>query len=273
MGAVLIELGIMKSDELLPAVREHYEEIIFSLFAWDRAAFGLEPGVVADPRRIRLLRHPVALANEGVRRAFGSERLRARLGSVRNVFRLETRGAMADILSEMHLESRERRAVALFDGIRPWEDLAREATTAFDVSEARLLVLATTLASFGALEPTAGAGSVASAGRGARDEAIAEDRLRTRFALVREADYFRVLGVPVTATPDEVKRAHEHHLRELSEHVLGPRLTAAFATEIDSCVEVLNEGLRILGTDTLRAMYTRAIKPTEPAELAPVAEG
>ena len=273
MGAVLIELGIMKSDELLPAVREHYEEIIFSLFAWDRAAFGLEPGVVADPRRIRLLRHPAALANEGVRRAFSSERLRARLGSARNVFRLETRGAMTEILAEMRLEARERQAVALFDGVRPWEDLSREATASCGISEDRLLAIATTLSSFGALEPTAASTSVGGPGRGARDEAIVVDRIRARFALAQDGDYFRVLGVPVTATAADVSRAYEHQMRELTDEVVGPQLTTRFAQEVETCREVLNEALRILTKDSVRLAYARAIKPTDSAGLVSAAEG
>jgi hypothetical protein len=70
MGAVLVDLGFIKSGELLPAVRQHYEEIIFSLFTWNEGTFRFESGATADPRRVRLLRHPAALVMEGVARAY-----------------------------------------------------------------------------------------------------------------------------------------------------------------------------------------------------------
>jgi hypothetical protein len=38
VGAVLVDLGFLRSDELLPAVRRHYESIILSLFSWTQDA-------------------------------------------------------------------------------------------------------------------------------------------------------------------------------------------------------------------------------------------
>jgi len=61
VGAVLVDLGYLRSDELLPSVRRHYESIILSLFSWEAGRWHMEPQVTAGPDRTRLLRHPAAL--------------------------------------------------------------------------------------------------------------------------------------------------------------------------------------------------------------------
>ena len=123
MGALLVDLGIMKTAELLPAVREHYEEIIILLFAWDSGRWSFQSGEVADPRRIRLLRHPAALVNTGLRRAYAVPRMKQRLGSGRNVLRLEAQGSGLDVLTEITADPDERRVALLFDGVRSFEEI------------------------------------------------------------------------------------------------------------------------------------------------------
>jgi len=49
VGAVLVDMGLLRSDELLPAVRRHYESIILTLFSWSAAASSSFP-VPLSPR-------------------------------------------------------------------------------------------------------------------------------------------------------------------------------------------------------------------------------
>ncbi|HEU5060594.1 MAG TPA: DUF4388 domain-containing protein, partial [Kofleriaceae bacterium] len=102
MGEILVEMGFLKPRELLPAVRHHIEDILYSLFAWDSGEFSISPG---DPpgERIRLTRHPAAIVLEGVRRMYGADRLETRLGSpaavvaVRSSRQLGAIAAVADL--------------------------------------------------------------------------------------------------------------------------------------------------------------------------------
>ena len=96
MGAVLVDLGFIKSGELLAVVRQHYEEIIFSLFSWDSGHFRVEPGATADPRRVRLLQHPAVLVLEGIGRGYDDDRLRKAVGARDLVLRLEPRAGAPD---------------------------------------------------------------------------------------------------------------------------------------------------------------------------------
>ena len=43
-GTVLVEMKILNSEELFHAVREHIQQILWSIFAWDFGTVGFTPG-------------------------------------------------------------------------------------------------------------------------------------------------------------------------------------------------------------------------------------
>jgi hypothetical protein len=272
MGALLVDLGIMKSAELLPAVREHYEEIIGSLFAWESGRWIFDSGAIADARRIRLLRHPAALVSAGLRRAYPIARARERIGSGRNVFVVDTRGGAVDILAEIGADPDERRVPLLFDGVRTFEEIIRVS----GLSEEAVHRVALALWVFRLLLPVSAGPIVAPGAPRGRDLEVARERVLARFAVAREGDYFQVLGVERQADAAEIRRVHERLERELRPDALGAQLGAELAGELRVIREVLDEALRVLGDDSLRARYRAALPPMRPpddASTASVASG
>jgi hypothetical protein len=255
MGALLIELGVLGTGELLPAVRRHYEEILLSLFSWTSGSWRIEPGVMASPAQVRLLRHPAALVREGLRR-YPLERLWERLGSRKNVFAVELRGAAPDIVAEMVSEAAEKRVPLLLDGVRPLDEVVRLA----GLPEASVGELTYTLWAFSVLRPAV-TGPAAADRFALRDRDIERDRILARHALALEGDYFEVLGVGRDASPEEVRRAYELQCRELTPAALGPELSRSLAAELAVILEVLEEALRIVGDEALRASYHGGLPP------------
>ena len=49
MGEILVDFGYLKRRELLPAVRRHVEDIIYSLFGWDRGHYHIAPATARRP--------------------------------------------------------------------------------------------------------------------------------------------------------------------------------------------------------------------------------
>jgi hypothetical protein len=258
MGAVLVDLGLIKTTELLPAIRQHYEELVLSLFAWTAGSWRLEPGVMASPTQIRLLRHPAALVREGLRRGYPPERLRQRLGSARNVFSLDLRGTAPDLIADIATDEIERLVPLLFDGVRPLEEVTNRA----GLPPSTVEEIALCLWAFGLLESAATAGEQ---GRGAalpvRDRDIERERILTRHALAVDGDYFEVLGLPRRASAEEVRRAYEVLCQELAPGVLGLELGRTLAPELAMIREVLEEALRVLTTEALRVPYEAALPP------------
>jgi hypothetical protein len=269
MGALLVDLGIMKSGELLPAVREHYEEIIGSLFAWESGRWIFDTGAIADARRIRLLRHPAALVSAGLRRAYPLARARERIGSGRNVFVVDTRGGAVDVLAEIGVDPDERRVPLLFDGVRTFEEIIRVS----GLPEEAVHRVALALWVFRLLLPVSAAPIVAAGAPRGRDLEVERERVLARFAVAREGDYFQVLGVDRQADGAEIRRVHERLERELRPDALGAQLGAELATQVGIIREVLGEAMRVLGDDSLRARYRDALAPTRPPHEASAASG
>jgi hypothetical protein len=252
VGSVLVDLGYLRSDELLPAVRRHYESIILTLFAWTTGRWQVDPGITAGPDRTRLLRHPALLVREGLERGYPTERIALRLGTGRNVFLLDNSTNAADITAQVVTERSEMRVPMLFDGVHSLEDVAR----ASGLPEIVLLRIALTLYCFGALRPVEADGSGRGGARPAvRDLVIDRERVRARFALACESDYFQVLGVDRFADASDVRRAHARLCKEIAPESLGPELWHELKDQAETIREVLDEALRILCTPTLRSAY------------------
>lgn len=264
VGGVLVDLGVLRSDELLPAVRRHYESIILSLFGWSAGRWQIEPGVTAGPERTRLLRHPAALVREGLARGYAIEKIAAHVGSGKNLFALDASGTSADVVRQMLVDPAETRVPLLFDGVRSLDEVAR----ASGLPDATVWQIAFALLGFGALHPArSGVGASEGSHTGVRDLQIARERAMARHALAQEGDYFQVLGVDRQADATEIRRAHQRLAREYSPEVLGPELAHEMKEALETIREVLDEGLRILATPALRAAY-EASSPPEPAAQA-----
>jgi hypothetical protein len=255
MGAILSELGVIKGEELLPVIRRHFEEIVLSLFSWADGAWRFEPDVMAGAGRTRLLRHPGTLVREGLRRGYSSERLWARLGSPDNVFDLDPLAAHGDVIAEMAGAAEEQRLPALLDGVR---SLAQVVEASGLAPDAAVQVLGG-LWAFGLLRPAL---SLLAAAPGRRDRELDRQRIRARLALVHEGDYFQVLGVARDAGLDDIRRAHERLMRDLSTDAVGPQLERELGAELAEIREVLAEALRILSSEPLRARYRGALSET-----------
>jgi hypothetical protein len=252
VGAVLVDMGFLRSDELLPAVRRHYESIILSLFPWTSGHWQIDPGVTAGPDRTRLLRHPALLVREGLEHGYPVERMAMRLGASRNVFVLDSSTSAADVTAQVVSERAEMRVPMLFDGVHSLEDVAR----ASELPEIAVLRIALTLYCFGALRPVEADAMGRAGGRpGVRDLEIERERVQARYALANESDYFTVLGVDRFADSNEVRRAHARLCKEIAPENLGPELWHELREQVETIREVLDEGLRVLCTPTLRSAY------------------
>ncbi len=91
MGEILVDFGYLKRRELLPAVRRHVEDIVYSLFGWDRGHYHVHRDPEPCAERIRLSRHSASLILEGVRRKLDRSALEKLVGSAATVIELADR--------------------------------------------------------------------------------------------------------------------------------------------------------------------------------------
>lgn len=265
MGEILVDRGFLKRRELLPAVRRHVEDIIYSLFAWDAGDYRVVVGDGATAERIRLSRHPAAMVLEGVRRKLDHATLERLVGPPSSIYEIVDRDKLTTVLAAAEVGAEERAALAALDGS---VDLAAAARGA-GLSLGGLYPLVWTMAVLGLASPRRRAGDddgEAPALVGESDLAIDRGRVEARAALVADADYFALLGVRRDATGFEIRRAYEAARRDFAAESFPPELRRELAAELDDIAAALDEAYRVLRDDSLRATYRDHLR--EPGEAA-----
>jgi hypothetical protein len=173
------------------------------------------------------------------------------------VFALDVRGA-PDLIAEIAPDPAERLVPLLFDGVRPLDEVISLA----GLPEATVAEIALAAWVFGLLTPAADAAAPDDRRSfPVRDRDIERERILTRYALALDGDYFEVLGLPRRASSEEIRRAYHLVCQELAPATLGLELARTVAREVEVVREVLEEALRVLGSETLRIPYEAALPP------------
>lgn len=261
MGEILVDLGHLKRRELLPAVRRHIEDILYSLFSWDSGSYTAVAGPGGREEKIRLASPTALLIVEGIRRKVKLERLRALLGPPDTVLSPERSDDMNLTLfgGDVDLGSEEREVIELFDGERTLGDVLAVAPLGVE----HVHQLAWALVALGVMrvhgrEPGAARAAVqapAAWSSGVADVAIDRERILAKHAHVREADYFLVLGVRRDASAFEIRRAHQTARRDYAPESFAPELQRELVVELAEIALVLDEAESVLHGDALRQSY------------------
>lgn len=256
IGEILVDFGYLKRRELLPAVRRHVEDIVFSLFGWTSGHYEVASEAAASGERIRMSRHPAALILEGIRRKLDRSTLEHLVGPPSTIIDIASRDRLSTIVNASDLAEEERAALAALDGR---SDLAAVARAA-GVDIADVLPLAwglcvLELATTRRVEPEDSSAGVV----GETDLAIDRERIRARWDLVVEADYFALLGVRRDATGFEIRRAYQSARRDFAPESFALDLRRELARELADITTVLDEAFRVMRDDNLRVKYLSAL--------------
>jgi len=259
MGAVLVEKGYLKRRELLPAVRRHIEDIIYSLFAWETGDFTVSHGEYAVDEKIRLSRHPAAVVLEGIRRKYARDRLEHRFGSAAAVVMTTGDDKLSPIIEAADLSAAEIETIRALDGDH---DIAAAAAkgdldelAAFQLAFGLVILGAAKIVRRGEDDDTQTTPLRSPALVGATDIAIDRQRVLAKYAHVNEADYFTLLGVRRDASSFEIKRAYEAALRDYAAGSFPLEVRQQLGSEIGEISELLTEAYHVLHNDDLRASY------------------
>ena len=279
IGEILVEFGYLKRRELLPAVRRHVEDIVFSLFGWVGGQYQITHDSTASSERIRMSRHPASLVLEGIRRKLDRATLERLVGPPSTVVELiaHPRGSghhpgdpgkpmprdaarsdaahrdkLGSMVNVSDLSDEERAALAAFDGRNDLAAVARAA----GVDVADVLPLAWGLCVLGlAVARRADIEEPSTVLIGESDVAIDRERIRARWELVAEADYFALLGVRRDATAFEIRRAYQLACRDFAADGFSADLRRELSRELTEIATVLDEAYRVMRDDQLRVMY------------------
>lgn len=251
-GAVLLELGILKPDDLLPTIRRHYEHILFSLFPWTTGHWKIEEGVTADSDRIRCLRHPIELLYEGLGLGYPQEKIALKLGAGTEVFKLDQTRIAIDLLQHLIGQSNGQRIPLLFDGVRTFD----EVVSASGQSQLAVERITFSLICFGVLHKH-GFNPLAKLGTwpAAHDLSIQRKCIQEAYLLANESDYYSVLAVDRNASEADILKALARGLASISYPALNMETLQLHHEKIEEIREVFIEAARVLTSHSLRSSY------------------
>jgi hypothetical protein len=170
------------------------------------------------------------------------------------VIEIPDRDRLNRIINAGDLAAEERTALGVFDGQADLAQIARN--TGVDVADVLPLawgLCALGLATARRTEPTFSEESTALVGE--TDLAIDRERVRARWQLVSDADYFALLGVRRDATAFEIRRAYQSARRDFAADYFPGDLRRELARELEDIASVLDEAFRVLRDDRLRLTY------------------
>lgn len=247
VGTALIEAGFLKPQELPQAIQWQVESIVSSTFAWRSGGWSLEELARCD-ESIRLHTPLARVIVRGVEDRLEVPRLRELLGELERFPRLRA-GAEADELAvELELDPTQRRLLEALDGRRSLAQLAQRAPLA----ERTIFALVFALDVLGLVEID----ERATQADGAYDPAAVDrTRIEERLRLVREADYFEVLGLGREASAADVRRAHRALLETYAAEAFEPEVRTAMKAELAEIRAALDDAHDLLRQDDLRLAY------------------
>jgi hypothetical protein len=253
IGEILVDFGYLKRRELLPAVRRHVEDLVYSLFGWDRGQYHVTVDTTPSGERIRLSRHPASLILEGIRRKLDRTSLERLVGPASTVIEVRDRERLGGIVNTADISAEERAALAGFDGQADLAQVAR--AVGVDVADILPLAWGLCVLALATARRVEQEQEESTALVGETDLAIDRERVRARWQLVTEADYFALLGVRRDATAFEIRRAYQAARRDFAADGFPVDLRRELAQELDDIATVLDEAFRVLRDDRLRLTY------------------
>lgn len=259
-GAALIAQGFLAQDDLWTVLRAHAEWLLGRMLASGPGSLDIEqeaPGrLKAEPSVFGGAAGPEVFV-EAARRVLDPETSRVALGG--DHARLDA-GSKQALLGECALSKEEERAVRDAPGRTVGEISASIGNDLLPVLHA--------LVELSVLSLLAPAQQKASPEKHDRPDPLDDDavrqRIKARLGLVREGDYFALLGIGRTATSYEIKRAYLELRRTLEPTRLLNATTADLYDDVVLVIEVLDEAYEILRDNQRRERYRRAIEAGPP---------
>ncbi len=260
-GEVLVESGFLKEEEFESLLSEHLVAIVWSVLGWTDGQFEIFHGEeVEEPAQIKPSIAPLLIEGlayytdrRDLERWLGSMGQRTALGD-----RLQAPQGFDHVAAELGLTGMH---VAWMRRLGGSDSLATMSTRAHDGQG--LLALVYVLALEGLISIT----TVRADRRGHRSsEHIDEDRIAARMRLVRDGNYFALLGLGADARPMEVRRAFHELSQTFQPSAIEPAVRSRRADELVELREALAEAMEVLSDEVLRSAYLAHFEP-EPEAL------
>ncbi len=244
-GEVMVSRNLITQAELLPAIRRHVEEIIYSVFSWGRGKYEIEDSPGSE-ESVVIEKHPLALIIEGVNRKLNTEEASNFVGEEDLFIAIRTPDRYEELIRVASLNSQQREALGLIRAGKPRSVILEEtgiAKGSFD-----RLVYGICVLGIGAIQDAHSFDST-------RLAEIEEQQIKEKLLHIYDGDYFAVLGVEAGASTADIDLALQRSLRRFSPAQFESSVRETFKDELQEIQEVTVEAHSVLTDVELAKKY------------------
>ncbi len=247
VGRLLVEAGFLKADALPEAIRTQVLGIVTSAFVWRRGQWSLEENELCD-EAVQLEESLARILVRGILDRLDAPQLEALLGGLGGYVRLSSSAQPQTLALDLGLDASAQGLLTMLDGRHELSAVCAGAGMPDRVVLATVYGLLIVGAAERIGEPLAPVGA-------ADAESLDEARLAERLRMVREADYFEILGLTRDASAADVRRAHRELQAAFADDALEASVRSERALELSEIREALEDAAALLGEDDLRLAY------------------
>lgn len=284
-GAILVELGFLKPQELVNSVKEHVKRIVLSLFSVRMGSYRFVEGPLPLADIVPLQMSTGNLILEGVTNLEWSD-IRKSLPSPMTVIRPAADPSC--LFQDAHLDSDQRTVFSFVDGKRTIEEICGLSGVGdYNALKAVYLLLALRMVEIGELKTAEEMQFAREAVREAvqiREEKKPEappkpaepEMVATREMILAAYDalktqtHYDVLGVGRSATSQEIKKAYFRLAKAYHPDRHFDPSMADLKDKLDTLFDRIHKAYDVLSSDAKRSEYDRSVH-VEPSKQAPQA--
>ncbi len=263
IGSILFEMGILTPQELVAQTKLQAKRNILNLFSWREGRYRYEDGVLAGAEIVPFQMNTAELILEGIR-SLDWQNIRASLPSMNTIIRKASDPSPSFQASD--LDPTERTILSLIDGKSSIQDLCNASNLGdLKTLSALYILLALKLAEKGAVKDQDEREFLfrdeqRSSDDTAPDVVVTEttvnkELLQNAYDSLDIQNYYEVLGVGHSATPQEIRKAY-YTLSKLyhPDRYTDPQY-ADIQQKMKTLFESINEAYHILRIKEKRDQY------------------
>jgi curved DNA-binding protein CbpA len=264
-GTILVELGYLKPEDLIWAVRHQVEEIILSLFQWEDGEFILIEGPLISDEVITLKLSAANLIYRGIKKINNLAHIKSAMPPLEAILHYST--DPITLFQDIKLDNTDKDILSLIDGTRNIHELlSLSHSDNFQTMKTLCALISTRI-----IEPK---GKESTEDK-TWEEIITEPKIKPDSAFMEKVedlykrlestDYYNILGIEKWATQDKLKKAYYNVAKEFHPDIHFYIPSDTLKNKLNIIFSHITEAYKILSDPKTRREYDNSlsIKPAK----------